>query len=74
MVRSVPLLIQLSAVLLQLGGGVDEDDDDCGVEVASTILSLRCPLSGSIIKHPVRFKEVGGLVVFDRDTFLQVRF
>lgn len=50
----------------QAGGGGDD------VEIGSSMVSLRCPLSGSRIKIPARFASVGGLNAFDLDTFMDV--
>ena len=49
----------------QVGG--DED-----LEIHSSVISLRCPLSGSRVRVPARFVGVHGLVAFDLETFLSM--
>jgi hypothetical protein len=56
----------------QTGGGKGEGSEDDEVEIGCTMVSLRCPLSGSRIRMPARFASVGGLNAFDLDTFLDV--
>ncbi|KAK9909295.1 hypothetical protein WJX75_000109 [Coccomyxa subellipsoidea] len=51
-------------------GEGDESDDE--VEIGRTVVSLRCPMSGSRMRVPARFASVGGLNAFDLDTFLDV--
>ncbi|KAG2484222.1 hypothetical protein HYH03_016957 [Edaphochlamys debaryana] len=45
-------------------------DDDDEVQTGTTVLSLRCPLTGSRVRTPGRFAEVAGLACFDLDAFL----
>ena len=46
----------------QVGG--DED-----LEMMSSVVSLRCPLTGSRIRTPARFSDVRGISAFDLDAF-----
>lgn len=48
--------------------GGDADDDD--VQTSCTVLSLRCPLTGSRIVQPALFHKVSGMAVFDLQAFL----
>eukprot|EP00873_Tetraselmis_striata_P015353 jgi/Tetstr1/435617/TSEL_024519.t1 len=52
------------------GGGGDSDDDE--IECLSTVISLKCPLTGMRVKTPARFADVSGLNVFDLDAFLDM--
>lgn len=58
----------------QTGGGKKEegDESDDEVEIGRTVVSLRCPMSGSRMRVPARFAAVGGLNAFDLDTFLDL--
>eukprot|EP00193_Tetraselmis_chui_P000747 CAMPEP_0177758088 /NCGR_PEP_ID=MMETSP0491_2-20121128/4001_1 /TAXON_ID=63592 /ORGANISM="Tetraselmis chuii, Strain PLY429" /LENGTH=724 /DNA_ID=CAMNT_0019273805 /DNA_START=584 /DNA_END=2758 /DNA_ORIENTATION=+ len=51
------------------GKNGDADDD---IVTLSTVISLKCPLTGARIKTPARFSDVSGLSVFDLDAFLDV--
>eukprot|EP00798_Chlamydomonas_sp_ICE-L_P025202 gene25202-10843_t len=57
----------LTAVKQQHGGG---DDDD--IEMGNAVQSLRCPLTGSRMKIPVKFSDVKGVACFDLDGFLSL--
>jgi len=46
------------------------DDSDDDIEVLSTVISLKCPLTGMRVKKPARFTDVSGINVFDLDAFL----
>ena len=49
------------------------DDEEVEIETVNTVVSLRCPLTGSRIKTPARFSDVAkGLVCFDLEAFLSV--
>jgi hypothetical protein len=49
-----------------------DSDDVAGVTVDALPLSLRDPISGARVQHPVRFAGCTGLAVFDLPTFLAV--
>lgn len=51
----------------QVHGEGDED-----LITTTTVLSLRCPLTGKRMRTPARFSEVKGLVSFDLDAFLEL--
>ena len=42
------------------------------MQIGRTVLSLRCPLTGSRINTPARFAPVGGVTAFDLDAFLDL--
>eukprot|EP00191_Tetraselmis_sp_GSL018_P003780 CAMPEP_0177597016 /NCGR_PEP_ID=MMETSP0419_2-20121207/11466_1 /TAXON_ID=582737 /ORGANISM="Tetraselmis sp., Strain GSL018" /LENGTH=857 /DNA_ID=CAMNT_0019089117 /DNA_START=251 /DNA_END=2821 /DNA_ORIENTATION=- len=52
------------------GTGGDDDDDD--IVTLSTVLSLKCPLTGLRVQRPARFRNVSGLSVFDLEAFLNM--
>ena len=58
--------------LCQAGGKEGDSSDDDAVQIGRTVLSLRCPLTGSRIRTPARFLPVGGLSAFDLDAFLDL--
>ncbi|KAK9817204.1 hypothetical protein WJX72_011055 [[Myrmecia] bisecta] len=63
----------VARVKSQVRGGkaaADGNDSDDDLITLSTIVSLKCPLSGSRIETPGRFHGVAGLGTFDLDTFL----
>lgn len=60
-----PLSLAQAVAHVQQQIGGDED-----IEVSNTVLSLRCPLTGSRIRTPARFAPVPGLAAFDLDAFL----
>lgn len=67
MAPSLSLSEAVKRVQHQVAGAEDEE-----IETVNTVLSLKCPLTGSRIRTPGRFNDVGGLAAFDLDAFLSM--
>jgi hypothetical protein len=53
------------------GGGADDSDDDLIVE-DTAVLSLKCPITGRIMRTPARARGCQGMASFDLDDYLEM--